>query len=62
MQRKPTRHFALALLMALFAIYPSRLTPEGLTTVDIAAVIIFSMAALALLVVGILGVIRQRRR
>ncbi len=62
MQRKPTRHFALALLMALFAIYPSRLTPEGLTTVDIAAVIIFTMAALALLVVGILGVIRQTRR
>jgi len=59
MQRKPSRHFALALLMALFAIYPSRLTPEGLTTVDIAAVIIFAIAALAFLVVGILGMKRQ---
>ena len=59
MQRKPARHFGLALLMALFAIYPSRLTPEGLTTVDIAAVIIFAIAALAFLVVGILGMKRQ---
>ena len=59
MQRKPARHFGLALLMALFAIYPSRLTPEGLTTVDIIVVIIFSMAALAFLVVGILSVKRK---
>ena len=59
MQRKPTRHFALALLMALFAIYPSRLTPEGLTTVDIAVVIVFAIAALAFLVVGILNVKRK---
>ena len=59
MQRKPHRHFALALLMALFAIYPSRLTPEGLTTVDIAVVIIFAIAALAFLAVDILGVKRQ---
>ncbi len=59
MQRKPTRHFGLALLMALFAIYPSRLTPEGFTTVDIAAVVIFAIAALAFLVVGILGMKRQ---
>ena len=59
MQRKPARHFGLALLMALFAIYPSRLTPESFTTIDIAAVVIFAIAALALLVVGILGVKRQ---
>ena len=59
MQRKPNRHFALALLMALFAIYPSRLTPEGLTTIDIAVIIIFAIAALAFLVVGISGVRRQ---
>ncbi len=56
MQRKPNRHFALALLIALFAIYPSRLTPEGLTTVDTAVIIIFAIAALAFLVVGISGV------
>lgn len=59
MQRKLHRHFAPALLMALFAIYPSRLTPEGLTTVDIAVIIIFAIAALAFLVVGISGVKRQ---
>ncbi len=58
-QRKLNRHFALALLMTLFAIYPSRLTPEGLTTVDIAVIIIFAIAALAFLVVGISGVRRQ---
>ncbi len=59
MQRKPNRHFALALLMAVFAIYPSRLNPEGLTTVDIAVIVIFAIAALAFLVVGISGVRRQ---
>jgi hypothetical protein len=62
MQRKPTRFFALALLMGLFAISPFRLNPEGLTTVDIAAVIVFSLTALVLLLAGILGVQSQRQR
>jgi hypothetical protein len=62
MQRKPTRFFALALLMALFAISPFRLSPEGLTTVDIAAVIVFSLTALVFLVAGISGVNSQRKR
>ena len=61
MQRKPTRFFALALLMALFAISPVRLGPEELTTVDIAAIIVFSLTALVFLMARILGVKSQGR-
>jgi len=58
MSRKPTHHFGLGLIMALFAFFPFRLNPDSFTSIDIAAVMFFGLLA-AIFVV--LGVLRMRR-
>ena len=57
--RKPHHHFGLALIMALFAFFPFRLNPDGLTTIDVAAVIVFGLLAVFLAVFGILSMRRD---
>lgn len=56
--RKPHHHFGLALIMALFAFFPFRLNPDGLTTIDVAAVIVFGLLAVFLAVFGVLAMRR----
>jgi len=53
--RKPTHHFGLALLMALFAFFPFRLGPDSFTALDFAAVIVFGLLAVIFVVLGIMG-------
>jgi len=58
--RKSSHHFALALIMALFAFFPFRLNPDGFTTIDVAAVIVFGLLAAVLTVRGVLSMRRDR--
>jgi len=58
--RKPTHHFGLALIMALFAFFPFRLNPDSFTSLDVAAVVVFGLLAVILVVLGVLAVRRDR--
>ncbi len=51
--RKATHHFGLAAVMALFAIFPMRLTPDSPTTIDIAAMVFFGLLAAIFVAAGI---------
>ena len=58
--RKATHHFGLAAVMAVFALFPLRLTPESPTTIDIAAMIFFGLLAVIFVAVGIRNLRRSR--
>jgi len=57
--RKPTHHFGLALIMALFAFFPFRLNPDSFTSIDVAAVMVFGLLAAIFIVLGVLGMRRD---
>lgn len=56
--QKSVHHFAVTLVMVLFALLPFRLNPESFTTIDVAAVIVFGLLAAFLVVLGVLGLRR----
>ncbi len=57
--KEPVHHFAVALVMVLFALMPFRLNPNSFTAIDIAAVIVFGLLAAFLVVLGVLGLQRD---
>jgi succinate-acetate transporter protein len=57
--RKPTHHFGLAVIMALFAFFPFRLNSDSMTSIDVAAVIVFGLLAVIFVVIGVLAMRRK---
>ena len=54
LSRKPAQHFGLALIMATIALFPFRLNPDSLTSIDVAAVIFFGLLAVVFVCSGVL--------